>query len=489
MSIDPQRLLSVIALAAAILLLWVNGTAQTQGVRVKINASQGLSAKVSGSFREPVQTFSFETARAGANDLERRVSSIELKDEQGETVPFRRGLEGGVRADRPVSSFNYKVSLEAPVDPAQAAHISWVSGNRGLLMTGDLLPRSGDAASSVEIRMELPQGWQARTSVEPDRNGVYRISRFEDAVFLIGSDLRFPAAVAKGLELSLAVEGEWQFDDAEAARMAEEIIAYYSKMFGAVPFSRVTIDLVRVPDENAVDRWSAETRGNTVVIASSPSRYRNLGPQRLHEQLRHELLHLWIPNSLNLIGDYAWFYEGFIIYEALKAGVRIGRIRFVDYLNTIAQAYRNTAGSPGHRKTVQSSLSSLGFARWEGSGGLLYSKGLLVAFLCDAAMMDASGGDRESEDLLREFYRKAAAADAPRPGTELGLEVIGLHRELSFIAENYITGDSVPDWSSALQSAGLTSTADGFSWKLAVQKDPGKRQKAILKRLGYNVSR
>lgn len=309
----------------------------------------------------------------------------------------------------------------------------------------------------------------------PDRSG---------SVFFIGANPRTFNLFSEGSRISFSIQGEWQFSDSEAASMIGEIVSHYKNLFGSVPFAEIAVILIRTPDDAAVDRWSAETRLNSVVIASSPSRYKNLGAQRLHEQLRHELLHLWIPNSLKLTGDYSWFYEGFILYEALKTGVRLQRIRFSDVLNSIAEAYGNTSGGPGRKKELHKPLIGEASRDWGNNAGALYSKGMLVAFLCDAAMMERSGGGRQSEEILREVYRAGAGN-----GTEVVLGILARYKELLPIVRDLIKGTQAPEWATALEAAGLTASADGFRWKLDVKKKLSRRQKAILKRLGYNDSR
>ena len=54
----------------------------------------------------------------------------------------------------------------------------------------------------------------------------------------------------------------------------------------------------------------------------------------------HEILHLWVPNSLKLEGDYDWFFEGFTLYVALRTALELKIITFDGFLNTLGGVLR-----------------------------------------------------------------------------------------------------------------------------------------------------
>src|SRR5207245_2243287 len=97
--------------------------------------------------------------------------------------------------------------------------------------------------------------------------------------------------------------------------------------------------ILKFPRTSGPGSWEADTRGSSVTIISSDTPFKSQSLQQLHEQLRHEIFHLWIPNGVNLSGNYDWFYEGFALYQALKSGITMNRIRFEDFLDTISRAY------------------------------------------------------------------------------------------------------------------------------------------------------
>ena len=165
---------------------------------------------------------------------------------------------------------------------------------------------------------------------------------------------------------------------------------------------------MKFPSRCSVGTWEADTRGSTITIVSSDMPFKTQSLQRLHEQLRHEIFHLWIPNGVNLSGNYDWFYEGFALYQSLKVGVAVNRIRFEDMLDTLSRAYNIDSMQSQKLSLIDASKN-----RWNGSNTQVYARGMLVAFLCDLALLEKSKGKLSTDDLLRDLY-EAHRPTAPR---------------------------------------------------------------------------
>ncbi|HUF03735.1 MAG TPA: hypothetical protein VMM38_06110 [Aridibacter sp.] len=448
-------------------------------VRVVLGGTETASVKVEGHFRKPTRAFSFLDSRAGFGGLSKRITNLRTYDGNGSVVPNRRTAVGAVFADVPLAWYSYVADLSPQSDVTLGAHVSWIADGKGMLMLADLLPNVVSQTGAVRLTLELPEGVTAVSNESNLPEGAYAVEAPSDAVFLIAPHIRRLEAKAKGSILNLAIEDDWQFSDTLALKMSKDIFRLYEDVFDATPAKRVQILLVRAPDEAMRDRWRAETRGSTVVIVSSPSTYRNLGVQRFHEQLRHELLHLWIPNSLKLNGEYAWFYEGFVFYRALIAGMDLGQIRFRDVLGTLADAKRRS-----DRAGEWKALAGLEGDRWTGS--TVYSRGTLAAFAADVSMIAGSRGKKDLDDVLKRVYRRAVRSDENPTANEFLIRGLSEWNELRGLVNDSIRGDSAPDWRRALELAGLSEMEGG---RLAAVEDPRSSQKAVLRRLGYNGGR
>jgi predicted metalloprotease with PDZ domain len=204
---------------------------------------------------------------------------------------------------------------------------------------------------------------------------------------------------------------------------------------------------MRFPKEIKFGRWAAETRGANLIVFSGDMPFKTQSLQRLHEQLRHELFHLWMPNNLALTGNYDWFYEGFTVYQALRTGISMNQIRFEDFLDTLAQAY-NLDNLPSERKSLVESSRT----RWNGENNQIYARGMLTAFLCDIALLNESKGKRSISTIFREIYQKHRFPNQPEDGNAAILKILKNYSELDPVIEKYIAGTQKIKWETALDA-------------------------------------
>lgn len=463
--------------------------------RVEAQASVGVtvgvregSTKVSVLGKGPGRsTLSFVKSDLGFKDLASRVSDISLEDAAGRAVGFTEPIRGEIVADGEFVEWSYLIDLSPKDDQRAAAHISWLTGENGLLMLGDMLPMFSVEGKPIaaNVNISLPSGWRAYK----DR---FETSDLGLEVIAVGRDIEF-RKVSADVPLTVAtyctrdacgpvgigsVGKNWLFSNEELDGFSAETYKGARDVFGGDAHKDVVVNLFRFPHDPKTNpgSWQAETRGNNISIISSDMAFRTQSVQRLHEQLRHEMLHLWIPNSVELTGNYDWFYEGFILYQALKIGVATNRISFSNYLDTLSRAKAIEA-----RYEKRGSLIAASKERWIGAETYIYAKGMLVAFLCDTAMLDASNGKRSVETVLSGVYAKHRKGSIPTDGNAAVLELLKQNRELIPIVERFITGGNEFSWDGYIDKAGL-EVDNG----LKAKQKPVGRQKRILDALGYN---
>lgn len=461
-----------------------------QPLEVELTLADDRVADVEGSLPESDgaggMNWSFVPEHADATGLERRIRDLRLFDADGREIGYTEFAGGEFRAERPARRFAYRVDLTPLGRTAANAHVSWAGNERALLLPYDLLPAVDGRRGALELRLDLPRNWRVASGERSTGEHRFLIEDPENAVLLAGADLRRREITVAGRPLGIALLGEWQFPDEMAAEMAAEILAEYADLFGDIPFRRADIFLAPFPADVGLDRWRAETRGRSVVILSSPMIAESFARQRLHEQLRHEIFHLWIPNALRLGGDYAWFYEGFAVYQALKTGLRLGRIRFEDFLNTL-----ETANFLEQKRSPAALLAGDGRGRWTASadGSNVYARGMLVAFLSDAAVLSASGGRKDLRDVFRELYREGRREPEGRDANAAVLGVLRGRAELTPLIDRYVAGGERIDWAKYLPVFGIEDRGTRTNADLVLGSRLTGRQKALLKKLGYNSRR
>lgn len=475
---------------SAIFFLWTvffgcaaAGKAQDLEINVKILPSQRI--RVEGKFLNPEnlklnREISFLQNYAAVSELGKRIENLELFDEKKTKIGFKKLAAGEFQAENAPSAFAYEVKIDVPDNPASAANVSWLAANQGVLMFNDLLPQWKDGQKiSAKIVFEIPNDWKISSSETKSSENVFSVENVEKAIFLIGRNQREKTARIDKTNLNLAIDGEWQFSDAEALEMATAILTEYRKMFGEIPVKQAQILLLPFSRTFNSDRWQAETRDATVTIISGALPSKREALQRLHEQLRHEIFHLWLPNAVNLSGNYDWFYEGFTVYQALRTGVRLNQISFQDYLNTLGRAFDLA-------KNQNVSLVEISNKRWTGTNNSVYARGMIVAFLCDSAMLNQGSGKRSLTEIFQKVYRKYHNAILPTDGNAAILAILKDYSELQLIVKNYIEGAAKIEWRDELNIFGIQIAEDGNATRLKVMPELSGRQKDLLDKLGYN---
>lgn len=465
-----------------ILQIFNDSHAQTLEANIKITDS---SVFIEGNFIDVnnlknVTNFSFLKSYTNIENLGARISDVNLFDKDGKKINYKKLIDGEFLVESDFQAWNYKVNLSVPKNIVATAHISWVSDEQGILMLGDLLPEFGEK-TSAKIAFEVPKDWKISTVENRLSENVFEVSDVEKTIFYIGKNWREKETAIGDVKLNLIISGDWQVSDDEAFQTASNIFVFYEKLFGTKSFEKAQIFLGKFPREVKTGRWEAETRGANVTIFSSEMPFKTQSLQRLHEQLRHEIFHFWLPNGVNLSGNYDWFYEGFALYQSLKTALAMNRIRFDDFLDTLSRAY-----SIDTLQSQRTSLIEASKNRWNGANTQVYARGMLVAFLIDIALLRKSKGKNSLSEILREIYRKHNFSAPRQDGNAAILNIFQSHAELQPIIEKYVKGKENIAWQTDLEAIGIESATENLATKLKLKVKLSGRQKDLLDKLGYN---
>ena len=473
-----------LAAFALIIQIFTNADAQDVDVRIKINADKVASADIRVTFASNIQRKNprdlwFLDEYAGITGITERISIGYIYDRQGYLISRKRFTAGERVSGVNIGGLGYTVDLAPLAKPSAAAHVSWVKSDGGMLMLDDLLPQS--VGKMARIWIEVPVGWKILTTEPEIEPNVFLVSDIEKAVFYLGSNIREQPSKTGHSGPKLSISGEWLFADSEAAAMVQSIFAEYEILFGKLPNTDLRIWISKFPIAAGIGNWEAAARGRSLTIISSDMPFKAQSLQRLHEQLRHELFHLWVPNAVNLTGNYDWFYEGFALYQSLKLGVAVGRIRFDDFLDTLSRAYNIDISQAQRRSLIDASKN-----RWTGANTQVYARGMLIAFLCDLALLQKSNGKRSATDIPRSIYQKHRQPNPAHDGNAAVLSIMRGYSELVPIIDRYITGAENIEWIELLKAAGLEGETRDRGVELKLIAKPSGRQKDLLDKLGYN---
>src|ERR1043166_522495 len=427
----------MVAVASALFIVvsFASARAQTLSARTSVTSTEPARIRIEARLPAATKTLSFRNAYAGVLGLGERIESVSGVRENGSIVSLPNPAPGEFQAAEPFSHFSYEVNLPVPSRPAQMAHVSSLNPARGVLMMFDLLPQpikdAGNFAAAV-IELNVPAGWSIASNLKAEG------SRFltddpENAVFLIGPALHEKHPPLPATDLAVITSGKWPFSDSDASKIAGRILEEYARITQFNLKRSAVLMLIPYAGDVGPQSWAAETKGNVVVLLLGQKSSRKRVLSQLGIVLSHELFHLWVPNSLKLAGDYAWFFEGFTLYRALRTDLRLGLISFADYLDTIARVYDSYRAAPARD---QVSLLEASERRWTTSSSLVYDKGMLVAFLYDLSLRRVTNCQESLDDVYAELFRLPQTGQSN--ANETIIDILNRQGDLKTLTRDYV---------------------------------------------------
>jgi predicted metalloprotease with PDZ domain len=272
--------------------------------------------------------------------------------------------------------------------------------------------------------------------------------------------------------------GEWSFKERDALEPATSVMRRYLALTGFRLPQRSAIVIAPLPVKDRKTGWKAETRGSTVVLLINPdAEVRRWKPQ-LTVIFTHEILHLWVPNSLKLEGDYDWFFEGFTLYTALRTSLELGAIDFKEYLATLGRVYDTYRAHPDTLSLIDESER-----RWASDGSQVYVKGMLVAFLYDLMVRRESSGKTTLADRYRDLFNGGVTDKTD--GNEAIIRLLGLSPASKDFVKSYVESSKEIELEQLLPAYGLQLDSSGKTSQLRVSPELNEDQKELLRSLGY----
>jgi predicted metalloprotease with PDZ domain len=483
----------------AVLLCGFASAARAQQVNVTVQVFPGSPGHVviEGNC-EPTKVWSFRNDYAGVSELGSRVEGLKLFDPAGAEIPAHKIAPGQFEAATAAARFRYEVNLAPPAQPSDAARVSWLNEEHGLLMLADLLPvfqsKAANRREGVKVLFKLPAFCAVYSNEKENAQGEFAVADADRAVFLVGTHLRSSHITISGMAFGLVTDGEWAFADGEALKLVADVLKIDREVFGAMPSKEGTLILLPFPQPAATSKWSAETRGSTTTLLMGKLPSKTAALSQLSVPLTHELFHLWVPNALALEGDYDWFYEGFTVYQAARTAVRLGLLTVQEFLNAIARAYDAYAAAVDHGRW---SLVEASKRRWTVGAPSVYSKSMVVAFLYDLKLRNQSHGKHSLDDVYRKMFQDYHSSDAGAnrvaagqgtDGNEAAANALASDSTMQGFVRQFIREAVTISLVSELAPFGLRVETFGLRTRLSVSGQLSKPQRDLLRELGYNDS-
>jgi predicted metalloprotease with PDZ domain len=130
--------------------------------------------------------------------------------------------------------------------------------------------------------------------------------------------------------------------------------------------------------------------------------------------------------------------------------------------------------------------------RWTLGTSTVYSKAMVVAFLYDLNLRTQTGGKRSLDDvyrrMLREHPRQSPSKQAEADGNAVATAALRSEFSQTDFVERLITAPVAIDLKKELAAFGLQAQKL-VRTHISVSDDLSKRQRDLLKQLGYNEPR
>ncbi len=422
----------------------------------------------------PSNSWSFRNAYAGVLGIADRVKVFRAITASEQDAKVRKLASGEFRSELDARKISYTVNVSQPT-AADVSHVSWIVGDHGLLMLADLLPQD---LSNVSVRFELPPDWSINSSNASVGSNFYHVAAPEKSVFFVGRSLRKTSKTFDEMSLTTVVGGTSSFKEKDVIAVAGKVLRKYAELTGFKLPGDSLIMIAPLPVKVGNIKWRAETRGSTVVLLIDPAAgFRNWTGQ-LGVIFTHELLHLWVPNSLQLEGDYDWFFEGFTLYTALRTALELKLINFKEYLDTLARVYDSYLSYPDDVSLIDASER-----RWTTPGSFVYDKGMLAAFLYDLKVRRESAGTITLADRYRELFSGRVTANVD--GNKAIISLLDAAPAMSGFAKSLVESAVKLELEQTLPAYGLLLDSSGGTSQLRVAAKPDPEQKQLLKSLGF----
>jgi len=468
----------------SLLFCWIfpgSAHSQTLNARVRITSLAPARIKIEAEFPEACDALSFHNTYAGIIGLGERIEKVEGFSASGDSIPVRRLAPGEFRSKIKARRFAYDVKLDPPSHTSDMSHVSWLQDENGVLMMADLLPQAGVGGfAHALIHFEVPAGWHVVSAVPEDKEHRFSSNEPEKAVFLVTPAVQAKTVRVGSTDFTVAASGKWSFAAGDVMKLAGKLLKDYRRLTESQLRDRAVLMILPFPGEVGAERWTGETRGQTVVLLIGRRATRQQLVGRMGVVLSHELLHLWVPNSLDFKGDYDWFFEGFTLYQALRADQRLGFIRFDEFLETLARVYDSYL-SVADRDRL--SVTEASKQRWTTSSSLVYDKGMLLAFIYDLTLRNRSNNQVSLDDLYRKLFRMNPAGS--RDANEVIISLMEGSDISGDFAKTYISRPASIDLGILLKPFGIKVEQKNSHSRLIVVEGLSDGQLKVLRSLGY----
>lgn len=410
-------------------LLLANAAMAGDPVRYTLRISNAAqhTAEISASFpgsvkADPVvQLPNWRTGRYQILPLANGLRHVQAQTPDGKAIPIRKLDKATWQLSLPANT-PYQLSYELYANEL-GLRTRHIDDSHAYLNASAVFVYSPEfRARPVEVRLEVPAGWQSRSGMDP--GGCQHCFKAADYDVLTDSPIetgihRFFSTVVDGRNIELLIWGQGNFDGESMLKDLSAIAKTTNALFGSTPYQRYLF-IVHATDGV---RGATEHVNSTVIQAE---RW-NFAPRteylKFMRTAAHEFFHTWNvkayrPSEL-VPYDYQsenytrllWVSEGNTSYFdnliTLKAGVQ-DQAEFLGDLSGIMNAYLATPGR-FEQSAAESSFDEWiqpDGSRFQNASVSIYPKGEMLGLVMDLMLRQQTAGKKGLVDVHRLLWQK-----------------------------------------------------------------------------------
>lgn len=259
---------------------------------------------------------------------------------------------------------------------------------------------------------DWPKAWRVASDLDHGRLGrPLTLGDLRESVSVGAPDLRVVTRTIHGGTVRIALRGAWSFDDAAFGDGLARIIDAQRRFWGGID-GPYFVSLIPTVGGEGVTSLGGTGRSDAFALFATP----NTELESFRFLIAHEHTHAWVPREIGRMAgenqgealDY-WISEGFTDFYTYRTLALSGVWSLEDYarnLNEVLGAYDR---SPVRAEPNSRILADF----WEDPAvkKLPYQRGMLLAFLWDARVRQATGGVRDLDDVMRLMQQRRREAE------------------------------------------------------------------------------
>ncbi len=256
-----------------------------------------------------------------------------------------------------------------------------------------------------------PKGWTLASDLDHGAMGRrLTLADLGESVSVGAPDLRIITRPIEGGTARIALRGAWSFGDEAFGDGLARIVDAQRRFWGGVD-GPYFVSLIPTVGGDGILSLGGTGRGDGFALFATP----NTELERFRFLIAHEHTHTWVPDRLGRMPDGEsealdyWFSEGFTDFYTYRTLALSGVWSLEDYarnLNAVFEAYDRSPvrGAPNSRILAD-------FWKDPAVKKLPYQRGMMLGFLWDARVRQATGGARDLDDVVRLMQQRRRDAE------------------------------------------------------------------------------